>query len=306
MIVVSSSLSLPRPVSPAIRPAWTLSLGARLRGLSLAREKGWLFVWDENHWVHLFDTRGKKQGQVHASDKLTAVCPADDGSILALVGRHGQVWWLAPDLSPRSETTVSQRLVAAAVDPFGQYLAVADGNSQLHILDRRNRPVVHTETPRPLHHLAFIPALPLLAGGADYGLVACYDLSGNCTWRDGLVAHLGGLACAGDGEPITLACFSEGLVRYSPTGAKRSTWNLNDAARLTALSFDGRYTLTITHGHKAVLCDEQGHTQAEYPLPSSAAGLALAPLANEAYIAQTDGTLLCLDLSDLIRPPVRP
>lgn len=304
--MVSSSLSLPKPVSPSIRPTWTLSLGTRLRGLSLAREKGWLFVWDENHWVHLFDPRGKKQGQVHAADKLAAVCPAEDGSGLALVGRNGQVWWLAPDLSPRSETTLGQRLVAAAVDPFGQYLALADGTAHLHILDRRNRPIVQVETPRPLHHLSFVPALPLLVGGADYGLVACYDLAGNCTWRDGLVAHIGSLACAGEGDPLTLACFSEGLVRYSASGAKRATWTLSDTSRLAALSFDGRYTLAITHGHLALLLDEQGQTQASYPLSGSAVGLALAPLANEAYVALTDGTLLCLDLTDLIRPPARP
>ena len=144
------------------RSLWSRKLAAPPRGLALARERGWLLVWDAEHGLHLFNRSGEPQARWQTADALTAACCADDGGSFAAVGAQGQVWMLAPDLSPRWERTLPQRGTAVALDPFGQYLAAADGRGGLTLYDRhgpdalarRQRPAaapprLHSRTPRP-------------------------------------------------------------------------------------------------------------------------------------------------------------
>ena len=99
---------------------------------------------------------------------------------------------LAPDLAPRWERTLPQRGMAVALDPFGQYLAAADGRGGLTLYDHNGKARWNAPNARPLQHLAFIPERPALAAAADFGLVACYGVAGNVLWRDAPVAHTGG------------------------------------------------------------------------------------------------------------------
>src|SRR5262245_56260339 len=105
---------------------WSHTLVAPARGLSLAREKGWLLAWDEAHWLYVLDHKGERQAQVRAGGSVVTACCSDDGSAWVAVGERGEVWWLAPDLATRWEATLPGPARAAALDPFGQYLAVAD------------------------------------------------------------------------------------------------------------------------------------------------------------------------------------
>src|SRR5262249_17911137 len=154
-------------------------------------------------------------------------CCADDGSACAAVGGRGEVRWLTPDLMPRWERTLSHPALAAAMDPFGQYLAVAGARGGPHGFDRTGKQGARGESPRPLHLLAFVPAAPFVVGSADFGLVAGFDLTGRLAWRDGLVAHAGSLAVSGDGAEVVLACFSEGLQRYNHLGQNRGRLNVD-------------------------------------------------------------------------------
>jgi hypothetical protein len=271
------------------------------RGLALAREPGWLLVWDEHSWLYLLNRTGQRQGQTRARGTLAAVCGADDGSAYAAVGSTGEVWWLAPDLMPRWERTLPHRAVAAALDSFGQYLAVADANGQLHLFSRAGRPVCQVQALRPLVHLAFVTEAPLLVGSADFGLVACFDLTGRCVWRDGLVANIGALTVSGDGARIMLACFSEGLLCYSLAGRRQDRLPLSEPCGLAALSYDGRFTLAGTLDSRLLLLDREGQNLTSYPLDHPAAALALAPLADSAFAALPDGHVVALDLRDVLR-----
>jgi hypothetical protein len=299
---LTSSLSLPKPVPRALRPAWTQSLGARLRGLALAREKHTLLVWDENHWVHLLNRNGDRQGQVRTPRALVAAACAEDGSAYVAVGGRGEVWWLNPDLTMRWERGLPRKAEAVALDPFGQYAAVSDVRGGLHVFDRHGTLVSQTQTPRALHYLAFVPAAAFLLGSADYGLVGCYDLAGRCVWRDGLVAHVGSLAVSGDGGLAALACFTEGLQCYNVAGKNLGRLTVGEPCRLAALSFDGRHILAAGLSNRLLLLDGTGHTQAVHPLDKQPVGVALGALADRAVTACGDGTVLCFDLRESTRP----
>jgi hypothetical protein len=279
-----------------MRPLWSLSLGARPRGLALAREKGWTLAWDEANWLHLLNQKGERQAQVRAPAALAAACCSDDGSAYAAVGTGGEVWWLAPDLMTRWDRSLSAQAVTAVLDPFGQYVAVADTRGKAHIFNRLGKTVCRIQSPRPLHHLAFIPAAPVLLGAAESGLVAGFDLTGRCLWRDGLVAHIGSLSVSGDGGQVALACFSEGILRYDRTGAKLARLTTAEACRLVSVSFDGRLLLVGGLASRLLLLDAGGKPVGSHRVETSVVGLALAPLGDAAVVALSDGPIVKLRL----------
>ena len=65
------------------------------------------------------------------------------------------IWWLTPDLSERRLQSLTDLPVAAALDSFGQYLAIADGRvraagftlERLYLADAEF--LVGLEGPRP-------------------------------------------------------------------------------------------------------------------------------------------------------------
>jgi hypothetical protein len=298
----SSSSVLPAAAKrKSIRPLWSLPLQARPRGLVLAREKGWLLAWDEKHWLYLVNRSGAKQAQVHFPASLATACAAEDGSSYAAAGSNGEVLWLAPDLTVRWQQTVNQRVLAMALDPFGQYLAVSEARGHLHYFDRYGRPIGHVQSPRPLHHLAFIPAAPFLLGAADYGLVARFDLMGRCLWVDGLVAHIGALTVSGDGDRLLLACFTEGLQRYNLLGKNQGRIQVAEPCRLASQSFDGRLILVAGLSNRLLLLDREGRLLCEHLLEKPAGALALCALGEGAVVALSDGRVLGLEVRDAKR-----
>lgn len=278
---------------------WERKLGNNPRGLCLAREKGWLLAWDDKNWLYLLNQAGEVQAQRQFPGALASACCAEDGSAYAAVGSRGEVLWLAPDLMPRWEVTVPQRALAAALDPFGQYLAVSDMRGSVHIFDRFGRPACQVESPRPLHHLAFVPTAPFLIGASDYGLVACLDLAGHWVWRDGLVAHIGSLTVSGDGNRILLACFTEGFLSYSLTGAKMGRLCVSWPCRLASLSFDGQLVLVAWLTKQLILLDGDGKNLCTHPLAQPLVALALGALGDTAYVALADGPVVGYGLSKL-------
>jgi WD40 repeat protein len=278
---------------------WSRKIAAPPRGLALARERGWLLVWDADRGLHLFNRSGTLQAHAQTPAPLVHACCADDGESYAAVGAGGQVWLLAPDLTPRWERTISRRGTAVALDPFGQYLAAADGDGGLSLWDCRGQSRWRVSHPRPMHHLAFVPERPALAASADFGLATCLDLSGNSLWRDGPVAHVGSLTVSGDGAVIALACFSDGLQCYSLAGTKRPCSVNAGACRLAAVSYDGNAFLTDDlSGAGATLSQlhlwDAGGSHGTNALESAPVGLALGATGEEAAVALADGHVLAL------------
>ncbi len=275
-----------------MQPLWSRNVAAPPRGLSLARERGCLLVWDADHGLHLFNRAGEPQAHVRTADAVSNACCADDGETFAAVGAGGQVRLLAPDLTPRWERAAPPRGTAVALDPFGQYLAAADGDGGLSLFDRNGSRLWRVANARPLRHLAFIPERPALAAAADFGLTACFDLSGNVLWRDGPMAHVGSLAVSGDGATVALACFSDGLCCYSLEGPIRRCLDGAGPCRLAAASYDGDAFLTADLGQRLHLWDAAGRERGDWALEAVPTGLALGATGDDAVAALADGRIL--------------
>lgn len=275
---------------------WSQSVPSPLRGLSLARERETLLAWDGEQGLFLFDQAGTLQAQRPSPVPIAAAGCADDGNAYAVASRGTpMVCCLAPDLSPRWQRPLPQRATALAMEPLGRRLAVADAAGTLHVLDEGGRTLWQATTPRPLHHLAFVPEKPILVGTADFGLVLCFGASGECLWRDGLVAHVGALAVNGDGSSVLLACFSDGLYRYRITEPEQQCIPLESICSRVAASYDGDCLLTADHENRLYLRDRMGilrdQTQTEAPVVA----IALGALGDYAVAGLADGTLLWFD-----------
>ncbi len=260
-----------------------------LRGLSLARERGWVLAWDSQDGLHLWDRAGRRQAHRPAPAALAAAACADDGGSVAAAGGRGQVWLLAPDLTPRWERSVPQPPSAVAIDPFGDRIAVAAGGGVVHLFDREGRLLWQASTPRPLRHLAFVPEKPVLAGSADFGLVVCLDAGGACLWRDGLVAHVGSLAVSGDGSAIVLACFTDGLYLYAVDRPHAKHLPQAAPCHLAALSYAADTLLTAGPENEVCLRERDGLVRARFAAEGAVVALALAALGDFAVLALAEG-----------------
>lgn len=277
-----------------MRQLWSIEAAPVLRGLVLAREGGRLLAWDDRQGLHLFDVAGQRLAQRQLPAGMVATCCAGDGQHFAALGAAGQVWMLDANLQPRWEQSVLPGGLAAALDSFGEHLAVADGQGGLHLFDGHGRRLWRVPCSRPLRHLAFAAEAAFVVGSANYGLVICCDSSGGCAWRDAPVAHTGSLSISGDGQVIVLANYSDGLCCY---GVARPRPRVVGAARtimLCDISYDGKMFLTADRDNRVQLLTEAGTALATEALAGQPVALALAPLADWAAVACADGTMQAL------------
>jgi hypothetical protein len=173
---------------------------------------------------------------------------------------------------------------------------VADSGGELRIFNATGKMVCCTPTPRPLFHLAFIPEQPLLVGCADFGFIGCFDLTGGCVWRDGLVSHIGGLAVNGEGSRIVLACFSDGLRCYGLDGKQKAPVPSEEPCRLVAMSYDGRRMMICGRGPTIWLLDSDGSNRHTHELDAVPTAVAMTPLADTFLAALGDERLIAAQI----------
>jgi len=199
-------------------------------------------------------------------------------------------------LMMRWQHTLPCAAVAVAMDPFGQYLAVSDSRGNVHLFNRLGQPTKSAQTPRPLHHLAFVPTSAVLVGCADYGLVTSFDMSGIPRWRDGLVANAGSLSVSGDGSRILVACFSEGVQSYNLDGQKQPRVSVAESCRLASVAFTGRFVLVAGLTNRLSVLDNDGEVLGSHVMDKPIAAVALSALGDYAVVALTDGPIVRLNI----------
>lgn len=275
------------------RLIWSFTLAHPVRALSWARESGHLLIRDDNQTLSLLNAQGALQGQTHL-DGLTTAALADDGSVIVAASNSGRIWWLNLDLTVRTQQQVAAPALAIAVDSFGQYLALADKRGLLHFFDALGQPLGPVSCPRPLHHLAFAPAAAQLAAAADLGFVGVLDLNtAQWLWSDRPVSHVGSVAVGARGEPVFLACFSDGVRRYGAGGASRRTIKLPIPCSLVATSFAGERGIAAGAGHAILAFDPKDDLSHTIELEHTPTALGLSPTGEQIVCALSDYRVLC-------------
>lgn len=276
--------------------AWTHPLPAAASGMSLAREPGTVLVWDAEHHLARYDVRGQLLVRQRASSSLLMAACSDDGQSIATIGQRGKVRLMTAEFAPVFERTLEARPITLALDALGLRVAVADEKGGLHVFDRTGKRLWHTTTARPLVYLTFFPESASLFGCAEYGLVAAFDRAGKEQWRDGLVANVGGLAVSGDGKRVVLACFTEGLYRYSVVKSQREQLARAAPSRLVGLDYRGEVLLTTGLGKELVRRGLDGELRSILLLPANPVAVALEALGEAAVVLLASGALARVEL----------
>ncbi|MFL5342004.1 MAG: hypothetical protein ACJ8F7_17800 [Gemmataceae bacterium] len=275
---------------------WSFNPGTAVRGLALARETELLLIRGENHTLTLLNARGSLQGQTRR-DGLSAADISDDGSAIAAASADGHLWWLALDLTNRWEARLPAGVLAVALDMFGQYVVATDKKGGLHLFDRTGRPLGQFECPRPLQFLAFIPTLAQLAASAAFGWAGCLDLgTGEWVWSDRPVSNAGALAVAAGGDPLLLACFSDGVRRYGAGGNHRGPIKLPKPCGLVALDFAGEKGVAAGASRELFGFDIKGEVTFTRELPDVPVALALSARGDRLVCGLANGVVQALKL----------
>jgi hypothetical protein len=272
-----------------LSPLWSLPPFAPLRGMCIVRERNYVLVWDENDSLHLFNAQGELQSWAKIQGELVAAAASDSGKRYVALTKDGNLHSLGPDLAVERVTPFCAGVQALVLDPHGDYIAFALADAQVGIADIYGRKLWREETPRPLLHLAFMPALPFLVGASSFGIITCFDFAGRCVWQKGLVSHIGTLAVRGANGMSLLACFSEGIQSYSFAGKDLGRARLPEPCRLLAVAYADDLVLATGLSRQVALADSRGHVFAVAPLEKPPAFLGLAAAGGQAFVAFQDG-----------------
>ena len=256
-----------------------------------------MLLWDDHHWLFWTNHLGQRQAQARLPSPIATACISEEGSVFAAAETAGRVCWLATDLHPRWERQLKSKPTAIALDPLGVLLAVAEEQGRLSILDREGQLVREITCPRPAHHLAFVPGTARLVAAADFGWVAAYDLEkGDWLWRESPVANIGGMAVAGVGEPILLACFSEGIRGYQKDGQPWKFTSPIPTCQAVTVSYDGSLIITLEMDGTLRGTTAQGTPRFSHRLQTAPVALALNPWGDTLYVATTGREVVALEI----------
>ena len=255
---------------------WGFSTDAPLVAVRVAREGGRTLVADAGGGLYRLDPAGRVEHLTRGLKDLTALAFADAGTAAAAAFGADTLGWIEPDLKVKWRQPMPAKITAVAVDPHGRHAAVALSNGDVTVYTNRRRKLARFTALRPLDHLHFLAARPLLVGAADRGLIAAYDLRGRQELDVKTWANCGDLAVTGDGARMAVAAFNLGVQRFDGDGRVRDTLSTGGSPAKVALPFRGAGPLAVaTLEGDLFRLTAAGAVDWSAPAPAPIAGLAL-------------------------------
>lgn len=289
----------------ADRPAgvpvtWNWFSHGTLRGLTLERESLSIVAWDDARHLYRLHPQGRLESETRLEDDIRLVACSDTGQRTFVLGTG-----LNLKIFDRSGKTLHQIPVpfdprALAVDPFGDYIAIASSDARLAILNRAGKVIGRAETPQPYRHLSFVPATGQWVAAAEQGVVAGHDDKGNLLWKETMYSTIGNMAMDEAGRTVALAAFGYGVVRFDANGRREGAYQLPRPPHLVAIDFDGSKLVASSVDGYLIVLNYDGHILAERALAEKAIGIAMDPLSRFVVLAFASGEIRFFAMDHLI------
>jgi hypothetical protein len=301
-----SWLAEPSPrTSPRIDPgpAWTVVTDAPLKAMSFAREAGRVLACDAAGGLYLIDAQGQFLSVSRSPGPVVAAAISDDGSLVAMLGEGNRLWLLGADLETIEDREAVTDATAVAIDPHGQYVAVASRMNMVQFYSRFGKQAGRFETRQHLSHMAFVPSTPDLVGVGAYGSISCYELTTNASgklggelaWTHQLMSGVGRLATTGDGGMILVACFTHGVQRYDLRGRNEGAYHLGGSAAIAVPDFAGRTIAVASQEGELAILNGTGNVRWRTALARPAAALEVDALGRYLIYGLPTGEITRLD-----------
>ncbi len=306
---------LPPTARPSSRldptPAWTVVTDAPLKGMTLAREAGSVFAWDEADQLYRIDGRGQFQSVARAPGRIVSGAVSDDGSLVALLGEGSRLWLMDGDFGLTHERATIPEPISIAVDPHGRYVALGSKINAVQFYSRHARLAGKFATRQPLSSIVFVPDRPFLVGIGAYGSIVGVELlprgsngslDGATLWGEQLMSGVGRLATTGDGGMILLACFTHGVQRFDLEGRGEGAYHLGGSAGQAVPDYAGRSIAVSTLEGELAILSGAGNVRWRTTLNRPAIALDVDALGRYVVYGQATGEIVRLDLQATDRP----
>jgi hypothetical protein len=279
--------------------------------MSLAREAGSVFAWDEADQLYRIDAQGQFLSVARAPGKILHGAVSDDGSLVALLGEGSRLWLLDGDFELIHDRSSVAEPLSIAVDPHGRYVAVGSKINIVQFYSRYAKLAGKFETKQPLSSLLFIPNQPLLVGIGAYGSIAGYELSprgsngsldGDTAWYEALMSSTGRLSTTGDGQMILISCFTHGIQRYDLEGHSEGAYHLGGSASHAVPDFAGRSIAVATLESELAILSGAGNVKWRTSLNRPAIALETDALGRYLVYGQATGEIVRVDFQSEGRP----
>lgn len=277
------------------RLTWSIATDAPLAGLRLARETGEILAADDTGALYLIDRQGQLAKTTRGKSPVRGLAWSDTGAGGAVLVGDSRLYWLGRDLQFSETTTLPFKSLALAMDPFGEYAAVAMADGANLLLRAGGKLLRRFDTLQPLVSLEFALAQPELVGVAQYGLFCAHAFDGSPLWQEKLFAQVGDLALAGDGRRSLLACFALGIQVHDHTGTQQGSYQVPGTASRVAMSFDGDSIAAASLERDLFWLSADGRLEWQAQLPDDAYRLICDPLGQGLIVGMAGGRILRLD-----------
>ena len=196
---------------PPPRLRWSFTTDGPLVDFAIARETGEVLAGDETGGVYRLDRRGRVAGVSRGFRRLEGLAWNDTGERGAAVLSAESVCTFNRRLEIEWRMTLQDAVSALALDPRGNYLAVAlrDRRNAIYSADRKR--IGRFTTLRPLRKIEFVLTTPELIGAAESGLLVRHRLDGEELWTETGWSNIGDLCTTSDGSRILVAAYTHGV-----------------------------------------------------------------------------------------------
>ncbi len=278
---------------------------APLKGMSLAREAGAVFAWDEADQLYRINAHGEFQSVARAPGRVLAAAISDDGSVVGLLGEGSKLWIMDGDFTLLHERTSIGEALSIALDPHARYLAVGSKLNVVQFYTIHGKSAGRIETRQPLSSLVFVPSQPYLIGIGAYGSICGIELfpkgttghlDGATVWYEALMSGVGRLATTGDGAMILVSCYTHGVQRHNIAGKSEGAYHLGGSANQAVPDFSGRIIGVATTEGELVILSGTGNVRWRTTLPHPAAHVETDALGRYIVHGQATGEIVRLNL----------
>jgi len=251
---------------------------APLVGVESAWEAGNVLAADETGGLYLLDHDGRIVTLTRRFHDVEMIAWCDTGTTAAAILGEDELCLLNGQMTEQWRVRLNDSILAIAIAPYGQHVAVSLANGENIIFDGHRSVVSRFTTVRPLTFLQFLVTEPILLGAAEYGLLCCHALDGSPIWNEKLWSNIGDLSATGDGGTIYLAGFTYGVQVFDADGTHYGSYVLEGTPNHVATSYQPQHLFVTTLEKHLYRLDANGDVRWTSQLPDDVCRIHCDPL----------------------------
>lgn len=277
------------------RLGWSFMVDAPLVGMETAWETENVLAADETGGLYLLDQSGRIVTLTRRFQDITAIAWCDTGTAAAVILGDDELCLLNGQMAEQWRTRLHETILAVALAPYGQHIAISLADGQNIIYDCHRAVVSQFATVRPLSFLQFLATEPVILGAAEYGLLCCHALDGSALWNEKLWSNTGDMSATGDGATIYLAGFTYGVQVFDADGTHHGTYVLEGTPNHVSTGFEPRELFVTTLEKRIYRLDSAGDVQWTSLLPDDVHAVHCDPLGGGLVCGFSTGRILRLE-----------